>query len=99
MAIGVTVAQFRRAECCECFGVGGDLGLAESLDVLGDGLFIGRSRKGGRKNWNGTQKSERKSRQCQLTTIDVHRFLHFYGYESSVAVTPGFVEWAFIVCA
>jgi DeoR family glycerol-3-phosphate regulon repressor len=27
-----------------------------------------------------------------LTAIDIHRFLHFYGYEGIVAATPGFVE-------
>jgi hypothetical protein len=36
----MAVAQFRRAERGENFGVGGGLGGAERLEVLGDGIFI-----------------------------------------------------------
>src|SRR5258708_40314532 len=77
--IGVAVAQFRRTERGEYFGVGGELSLAEGLDILPDGLFIRRRRK----SRDDAEQSERKRRQGQLTTIDIHRFLHCYDYAGS----------------
>src|SRR5262249_60000127 len=73
-AIGVAVAEFRRAERVEYFGVGRDLGQAERFDALGDRVFIRRSRQGR----DDAQKSDGKRGQNQVTTIDVHCFLRFY---------------------
>jgi len=72
-AIRVAVAELRRAERVECFGVGRKLSRTECLDALCDGIFIRRSREG----QDNAQEPNGKSRQGQLTTIDVHRFLRF----------------------
>ncbi len=79
-AIGVAVAELRGAERLERPGVGRDLRGAECLDILGDGIFIRRSREGrddARKS-NGKSRPNGKSPQRQLTAIDSHRFLRFF---------------------
>src|SRR4029077_3253044 len=73
-AIRVAVAELRRAKCIECYRVRCYLSRAECLDVLRDGIFIARSCKG----WDDAQEPNGKSRQGQLTTIYVHRFLRFF---------------------
>src|SRR5262249_49669704 len=87
-AIGVAVAEFRRAERVECFGVGRDLGQAERLDALRDRVFIRRSRQGR----DGAQKSDRKSRQNQVTTLAVHCFLRFSCFELSLCRSGSFLS-------
>src|SRR5260370_9252445 len=73
-AIGVAVAEFRRAERVEYLGVGGELRRAECLDALGDGIFIRRSREGR----DHAQESNGKRRQEQHATIDIHCFLRSF---------------------
>jgi hypothetical protein len=55
----MAVAELRRAERVQCFGVGRKLSRAECLDALCDGIFIRRSREG----WDETQEPDGKSRQ------------------------------------
>src|ERR1019366_1752565 len=71
--IGVAVAELRRAERVESFGVGRHLSRAECLYVLRHGLFIRRSREG----WDDSQEPDGKSRQGELTTINIHSFPPF----------------------
>jgi hypothetical protein len=70
----VAVAHFFRAERGEPFGIAGCLRRAERFDVFRNRVFIsaGKSR-----DRDKAQESKGKRRQGELTSIDVHCFLHF----------------------
>ena len=94
--VGVAVAQFRRAERGECFGVGGDLRRTERLDVLRDGLFIRRTRE-------GRDDAEQVQAQAPARPADDDRYSWlppFFGCErDSLAAGRSLVERTVWLCA
>src|SRR6185503_16487877 len=72
------------------FGVGRDLRGAERFDLLGDGFYIWRFREGR----GDAEKSDGKSRQGKLTTIDIHDVLPLYDCAGSLADTLACVDWS-----
>ena len=77
--IGMAVAELRCAERVERFCVGRYLSYAKCLDVFRDGILIRRSREGR----NDAKEPDDKSRQDQLTTIDIHLPPGFSGQRES----------------
>ncbi len=56
MRIGMAVAQLLRAQRGERLGVGGELGLAEGLDLFRNALIVDRAGKGGGDGEQGKRK-------------------------------------------
>ena len=79
-AVKKSVEAFRLAQIAADAKAFDALCAAERLHALLDRVFFRRSRQGR----DGTQKSDGKSRQNQVTTIDVHCFLRFSCFELSL---------------